>query len=173
MVLLSHAVLRAPRPDIEAEWEDFTARLTTVLRSLEEWQYLILSHKRGGYVQFTADDTELYAEAMSLQYVLACELGDREELVAALLSEVGELGWALPSELPPEDRPPAYVPTGSPNLSMQWDVPVPFSEAARCAVATLRRVYGAVRPGNLRYKAFARASRRAPNARPLGIPREQ
>jgi hypothetical protein len=173
MVLLSRAVLRATRPDIEAEWEDFTARLTTVLRSLEEWQYLIISHKRGGYVQFTADETELYAEAMSLQYVLACELGEREELVAALFSEVGELGWAMPTELPPEDRPPGYVPTGSPNLSMQWDVPVPFGEAARCAVATLRRVYGAVRPGNLRYKAFARASRRAPNARPLGIPRER
>jgi len=61
----------------------------------------------------------------------------------------------LPTELPPELTPEGAHYEGSPNYTMQWTFPIALKEAARFAVATLRRAYGAATTASLRYIAFA------------------
>ncbi len=155
-----------------ARWGRFTRALCEALRQLDVEEYLIVESTRGGYVQFCAEPYELHAEAMSLQYILSDEtLSTDARLIAALRSEMGELGWLLPQSLPPEDLPPEERGKGSPNYSLDWHAPVAFDEAARVAVATLRRVFDADEPHNLAYVAFANPPFPSPSFPELGIPR--
>ena len=160
--------------DPHVAWDQFTRKLGNALRRLQDEEFLIIEVRTGGYVQFAGDPDRLYVEAMSLQYILAAPtLRTDARLIAAMESEMGELGWLLPESLPPELVPEGEARTGSPNYSLQWDVPVAFDEAARCAVATLRRVFGARAPKDLQYVAFANAPFASPAFPELGIRRQR
>lgn len=163
---------RSASDDTNAKWSRFTRALSECLQRLDAEEFLIVESNHSGYVQFCADPDELHAEAMSLQYILSDEvLSTDTRLIAALQSEMGEMGWLLPQSLPPEDLPPEERGKGSPNYTLEWRAPVAFDEAARCAVATLRRVFNAREPDDLAYVAFANAPFAWPSFPELGIPR--
>ena len=158
--------------DANAAWAQFTRDLGAALLRLDIEEFLILESTKGGYVQFAQESDRLYAEAMSLEYVMADEtLATDTRLISALRTEMGELGWLLPESCPPELVPPEERGIGSPNYSLEWLEPVAFDEAARCAVATLRRVFGAGAPDDLRYVAFANEPFPPPSFPELRIPR--
>lgn len=161
-----------PSASAALTWETFTEGLAQTLARLRGEEFLILEVVDGGYVQFAGDPEQLHAEAMSLQYIEgAAALATDARLLAAVRSEMGELGWQLPTELPPELIPEGEPYEGSPNYTMQWTLPIAFKEAARCAVATLRRAYGAATPASLRYIAFANDPYPSPSFPELQIPR--
>ena len=164
----------------DESWREVTTALARALAILRDDDYLIVECRHGGYVQAAGGAAVLHAEAMSLGFVLAdATLRHDRRLVAALTSEMGELGWALPECGPHDCRPARETRDGKapvvydavPNLLLAWSQPADCDEAARCLVATLRRVYGAALPEDLTYFAFTDAKGRGLVLPELGIRR--
>ena len=66
-------------------------------------------------------------------------------------------GWNVPTIIPdPINDVRGYKGCGSPNYFLNLDVPVPYRSVADLAVNTLRQVFRATHPGQLRYTAFAK-----------------
>ena len=128
-------------------WEEFEARLASVLARMAADTYLVISaHDADGaptyYVQFAqAGPAGFLAEAVSNRFLagaLALSPLQEEQMTA--------LGWQWPSPRVASDV----------NYSRQWPLPTPFAEAAHLAVRTLHEVFGINETGQLRYKTFAR-----------------
>jgi len=118
-----------------------------VLPALEDGQFLILVRKRTNYfVQFASSGRAgLRAEAVSNAY-----LKGKARLAAKQVAALQRMGWNNVSR----DEKEAGA-GGSPNFFRDWDRDVDPALAADFAVATLRKVYGVRRPGELEYWASA------------------
>lgn len=125
-------------------WPAFETRLANALAALEHATYLVLSvpgDPRAGasaYVQFAQGGLLGFrAEASGNQWLPAghrLDPGQEERL--------GSLGWQHPGP-GPQSR----------NWVREWEQPVPFGDVAAMAVRTLREVYGATSPDDLRYRS--------------------
>lgn len=131
-------------------WLSFTEALAEVLAVLQEDQFLVVSLKRSRrFVQFAAEGAAgLRVEATSNAF-----LPRADRLTDADHERLADLGWHPPTGSP-EEVTPDRDPDGSPNWFCDLDVPVPFADVARLAVATLVEVLGASHPGALEYEAF-------------------
>jgi len=83
------------------------------------------------------------AEATSNAYL--------EPAKAVLSSEMGQLGWRLPTQAPNSGPDP----DGSPNFFVDLPSHDAFGSLAELAVNTFRRVYRIYHPGQLQYKSFS------------------
>lgn len=139
---------RLPR----GSWEDFEGRLSTMLASLEDDEFLILAVKDerahpGAYVQFAGGGPGgLLAEAVSDDYLVTLPLSETQR------ADLVGFGWTAP---PGDPAAPA-------NYRRTWDAPVPVDEVARLTVRTLRRVYGVRSPHDLMYRRFSAGEPDAP-----------
>lgn len=143
-------------------WAAFEARLAAALAAMEHATYLVVSapgDPRAGasaYVQFAQGGVLGFrAEASGNQWLPA-----GHQLDAAQEERLADLGWQRPGAGP-----------GARNWLREWDEPVPFADVAAVAVRTLREVYGAVDPDELRYRSGAFPAHSGPVREPdLGIP---
>lgn len=135
---------------VSVEWPAFARRLATVLGSLQEDQYLIVSLKgTNRYVQFAGQGHwGLRAECVGNEY-----LPDDERLDGRQLARLQELGWNSPTGSAPEST-PERDPDGSPNHFVDWSAQAPVAGLADLAVRTLVEVLGVAHPGFLEYDAF-------------------
>ena len=128
-------------------WEEFQERLARVLGKMAVDTFLIISARSpepdsGYFVQFAQGGRSGFlAEAVSNKY-----LSGTSALSPTQDEQMGDLGWMSPT-------PGSTV---EPNYSRQWPMPVPYDEAARLAIRTLREVHGVVATSQLSYKSFAR-----------------
>jgi len=128
------------------DWAAFEARLAAALSAMDGATYLVLSvagEPRAGasaYVQFAQGGLLGFrAEAAGNHW-----LPPGHGLGVAGEERLASLGWQRPA--------PDAASRGR-NWTREWPEPVPFAEVAALAVRTLRDVYGAARPGDLRYRA--------------------
>jgi len=148
--------------DPDDGWRAFEARLAAALGAMENATYLVVSvagDPRAGasaYVQFAQGGLLGFRSEAAGNHWLAAGHG----LGAAQEARLTELGWQRPGTAP-EGR----------NWVREWQEPVPFAEVAAIAVRTLREVFGAASPGDLRYRSGAFPAHRGPAPDPaLGIP---
>jgi hypothetical protein len=155
-------VARAGAGDPLEAWSAFEARLAETLRAMDKATYLVISiagAPRGGasdYVQFAQGGLLGFrAEAAGNHFLPAGHgLGEEQE------ERLESLGWQRPG-------------AGSQgrNWVREWEEPVPFAEVASIAVRTLREVYGAAIPDDLRYRSGGFPAHHGPVSEPdLGIP---
>lgn len=132
-------------------WADLERGLAMTLPALGE-AYLVISTKVGNrFVQFASHPKlGLRAETVSDEYL---EPGERHTpaQIAALLA----LGWTPPTH---RSDAPAAERKKPPNYFRDWEPAVPWDEAARLAVKTLRAL-GVCDPKALEYDAFDAAQR--------------
>ncbi len=150
-----------PVEDPGGVWTAFEARLAAALAHMEHATYLVVSlaaEPRAGasaYVQFAQGGLLGFrAEAAGNHWLPPGHgLGPaKEERLAAL-------GWQRPA--------PA---SQGRNWTREWQEPVPFAEVAEVAVRTLREVYGAASPDDLRYRSGGFPAHHGPVPEPdLGI----
>jgi len=137
-----------------AEWNHFAAALSRALSSLQAGHFLIVEMNGDQYyVQFAGGGSlGMRAEAVSNGYLDAkCKLSDKA------CAELLQLGWNAPTIVPnPISDVRGYKGDGSPNYYLNFAVPVPYGSVANLAMNTLRQVFRATHPGELRYKAFAK-----------------
>jgi hypothetical protein len=138
-----------------AEWHRFARELSRALGLLSEKQFLILETKESYYVQFAAGGSlGMRAEAVSNGYL---HFYGEKKLSEQACSRLIRLGWNAPTIIPdPVSDRRGYKGYGSPNFFLNLDVPVPYQCLANLAASTLRGVFGARNPGELRYTAFAK-----------------
>jgi len=134
---------------IDEEWHHFADRLTAVLGSLHEHEFLILSEKkRNVYIQFASGGRAgLDVEAVSKQFF--------PDLSKEGKMNLDELGWSPPTYiLGPNGE---QVPGGSCNYSIHPDN-MSSAALADLVVRTFCLVYHTRHPADLQYHSF-----RAPN----------
>ncbi len=142
-------------------WSGFEARLAATLRAMDKATYLVISiagAPRAGasdYVQFAQGGLLGFrAEAAGNHFLPAGRgLGEEQE------ERLASLGWQRPA-------------TGSQgrNWVHEWEEPVPFAEVAAIAVRTLREVYSAATPDDLRYRSGGFPAHHGPVPEPdLGL----
>jgi hypothetical protein len=138
---------------IEEVWEHFTDTLRIDLGTLEEDQYLIVSLKDPRYFVQVMDQGSygIRAEAVSGVYIKEMTLQMRRELMTGLR----RLGWKAPTHAPHEefDEDGLHKAEGSPNFYLDAAKPISYRELSELMVSTLRRVYRAAHPDDLRYLA--------------------
>jgi len=154
--------MTSPLGDPRDGWADFEARLAAALTGMANATYLVVSlagepragasadvpFAQGGLLGFRAEA----AGNHWLPPGHGLDADQEERLVA--------LGWQRPG--------PA---SQGRNWIREWQEPVPFAEAASVAVATLREVYGALTPDELRYRSGGFPAHHGPVPDPdLGIP---
>jgi hypothetical protein len=136
--------MSSPAEGPEDAWAAFEERLVKALTAMEHATYLIVSlagDPRPGasaYVQFAQGGLLGFrAEAAGNHWLPPGHgLGPAQE------ERLAALGWQSPGAAS-EGR----------NWVREWQDPVPFPEVAAMAVRTLREVYGATTPGDLRYRS--------------------
>jgi hypothetical protein len=154
--------MTSPAGDPGDAWGAFEARLTASLAAMEHATYLIVSlagDPRAGasaYVQFAQGGLLGFrAEAAGNHW-----LPPGHGLDAAQEARLAALGWQRPGSAE-QGR----------NWVREWEEPAPFPEVAAFAVRTLREVYGATAPDQLRYRSGAFPAHHGPVPEPdLGIP---
>ena len=154
--------MSSPVEDPSQAWAAFETRLAVALQGMEHATYLVVSlagDPRAGasaYVQFAQGGLLGFrAEAAGNHW-----LPQGHGLTPQQESRLAELGWQRPGEA-----------SGGRNWAQEWQEPVPFAQVAEVAVQTLRDVYGAASPGDLRYRSGAFAAHHGPVPEPrLGIP---
>ncbi len=137
-------------PSIPIVWLEFGQRLSSVLQSLQEDQFLIISAKQSNmYVQFAGQGFYgLHVETISNQY-----LSETEHLDDSQIHMLMELGWNRPTDgLESEEK--EKSPEGSPNYYIDNPQPVDFDGAAELSVKTFFQVHRIPHPGYLEYNAF-------------------
>lgn len=135
-----------------AEWDRFAAELSRALSSLQKGHFLIVETKGDQYyVQFAGGGSlGMRAESVSNGY-----LNGERTLSDKACIKLLQLGWNAPTIIPdPINDVRGYKGYGSPNYFL--DVDVPYRFVASLAVNTLRHVFRAAHPGQLRYTAFAK-----------------
>ena len=152
---------KAGTGDPQDAWSAFEARLAAALGAMEKATYLVVSiagvrHAGASdYVQFAQGGLLGFrAEAAGNHFLPAGRgLGEEQE------DRLASLGWQRPA-------------TGSQgrNWIHEWQEPVPFDGVAAIAVRTLREVYGAAMPDDLRYRSGGFPAHHGPVPEPdLGI----
>ncbi len=133
-----------------AEWTVFQANLATVLGSMQEDEFLIISEKRTNrFVQFSAQGGfGMRAETTSNAYLDRSEEHSLEDHLALLA-----LGWKQPTDSPAAST-PTDDPDGSPNYFVEFPAEAPPEQIAVLSIHTLADLYGISHPGNLEYDAF-------------------
>jgi len=137
-----------------AEWDQFAAELSRALSSLQKDHFLIVETKADQYyVQFAGGGgLGMRAESVSNGY-----LNRKRKLSDKACLKLLQFGWNAPTIIPdPINDVRGYKGYGSPNYFLNLDVPVPYRFVANLAVNTLRQVFRATHPGQLRYRAFAK-----------------
>ena len=132
-------------------WVALASRVAGVLGKLQDEDALILSrHGRRYFVQATGSArTGIRAEAVSNGYITNDIPLDRAEIARLI-----ELGWSAPTHTPEVEHGPDAPDDGSPNYYLDLAAPVKLASLATLLAMTLRDVYGAADPGELRYQAF-------------------
>jgi hypothetical protein len=127
-----------------SDWPGFVAELAHTLAGLGPTESLILEVVPEGsvgpssyYVQFAPQPDGLRAEAVGNAF-----LPEPAQLNEAELERVEKQGWTAPD-------------SESPNFWRDWPAPVPYDEVADFAVATLRLIYGAQTPADIREQRVA------------------
>jgi len=136
-----------------AEWDQFARELSRALSSLPAGHYLIVEMKGDPYyVQFAAGGSlGMRAEAVPNGY-----LDSANKLSDKACAKLLQLGRSAPTIIPDRiNGVRGYRGYGSPNYFLDVDVPVPYGSVADLAVNTLRQVFWATHPRELRYTAFA------------------
>ncbi len=151
-----------PVEDPDGAWAAFEKRLAAALARMEHATYLVVSlaaEPRTGasaYVQFAQGGLLGFRAEAAGNHWLSPGRGLRqvqEERLAAL-------GWQRPSSA-----------SQGRNWAREWQEPIPFAEVAGVAVRTLREVYGAASPDDLRQRSGGFPAHRGPVPEPdLGIP---
>lgn len=148
-------------------WRDLEAALAASLARFLEDEYLIIRVRgRNHYVQFVACGADgMRVEAVSNAYICvpSHRLGDVEH------ARLAALGWEGPEEVAPS-RVPNLGGTTQRNFYLDLAAPVDFAAVARQACRTLKEVYRAPHPSELRYEAFHRGTGRILFPA-LGVPR--
>ncbi len=153
--------MTSPVRDLHSAWDAFAARLTAALAAMEQATYLVVSlagEPRSGtsaYVQFAQGGLLGFRAEAAGNHLLppGHGLGPIQE------DRLAALGWQRPG--------PA---SQGRNWVREWQEPVPFGEVAGIAVQTLREVYGAATPDDLRYRSGAFPAHHGPIPEPgLGI----
>ncbi len=151
-----------PTTDPSGGWTAFEERLTGALRAMEHATYLVVSlaaeprASASAYVQFAQGGLLGFrAEAAGNTWLPPGHgLGPAQE------ERLAALGWARPG---PAEQ--------GRNWVRDWPEPVPFDEVAAVAVRTLREVYGAATPDDLRYRSGGFPAHHGPVPEPgLDIP---
>ena len=154
--------MTSPLGDPQDAWTGFEARLTAALTAMQHATYLVVSvasDSRAGasaYVQFAQGGLLGFrAEAAGNHWLPPGHgLGPAQE------EHLAVLGWQRPG--------PA---SQGRNWMREWQEPVPFADVAASAVTTLREVYGASTPDDLRYRNGGFPAHHGPVPDPdLGIP---
>ena len=142
---------RAAAAALNRAWVALARRVATVLGKLHDEDALILSrHARRYFVQATGSARHgIRAEAVSNGYITNDIPLDRAEIARLL-----ELGWSAPTHTPEVEHGPDAPEDGSPNYYRDLAGPVKVGVLATLLATTLRDVYGAADPGDLRYQAF-------------------
>lgn len=148
---VGRAPSRAASAPLDAAWAALARRVATVLGKLHDEDALILSrHARRYFVQATGSARHgIRAEAVSNGYITNDIPLDRAEIARLL-----ELGWSAPTHTPEVEHGPDAPEEGSPNYYRDLAGPVKVGVLATLLATTLRDVYGAADPGDLRYQAF-------------------
>ncbi|MBK5966659.1 hypothetical protein CCR95_21920 [Thiocystis minor] len=133
-----------------AAWPPFVQTLASVLGTLEEDQFLVISVKRTNrFVQFAGQGgLGIRAETTSNSYLNRSQCLDARQIAA-----LGAAGWHGPTGGPGEST-PERDPDGSPNFYREFPVPVRFEDVAELAVHTLTEILRVPYPGFLEYEAF-------------------
>ena len=133
-----------------AEWPVFQANLATVLVSMQEDEFLIISEKRANrFVQFAAQGGfGIRAETTGDAY-----LGRNEQLSPENHLALLALGWKSPTGNPAEST-PTDDPDGTPNYFAEFPANTPPERIAALSIHTLADLYGISHPGSLEYDAF-------------------
>jgi hypothetical protein len=140
-----HRVPREAGPPLTTRWRRFAGALATTLRALDEDQCLVLVRKdRPWFVQFIAQG----AHGLRAEMVADANLDAEDRLGEPALSTATRLGW-----LPAEVREGAEAEER--NSFVQWDAPVPYTDAARLAVDTFVEVLATTDPERLCYRCFS------------------
>ena len=153
--------MTSPIGDPGQEWNGFEERLAGALARMEHATYLVVSlaaEPRAGasaYVQFAQGGALGFrAEAAGNHW-----LPPGHGLDPVQEQHLAALGWQRPG--------PA---SQGRNWVREWEEPVPFAEVAAVAVRTLREVYGAATPDDLRYRSGGFPAHHGPVPEPaLGI----
>jgi hypothetical protein len=152
------------RPDRDPgdDWAAFETRLAAALAAMEHATYLVVSlagDPRAGasaYVQFAQGGILGFRAEAAGNHWLPVGHG----LVPSQEERLAALGWQHPG--PASD---------GRNWVAEWQDPIPFDQVAATAVQTLRDVYGAASPGDLRYRSGGFPAHRGAVPEPgLGIP---
>ena len=143
----------APAPSRPADWPDFVAELARTLAALGPTESLVLEVVPAGsvgpssyYVRFAPQPDGLRAEAVGNAF-----LPEPAQLNDAELERLEKQGWTAPA-------------SQSPNFWKDWPAPVPYDAVADLAVTTLRLIYGAQTPADIRQQ---RVAGRAPGPAPM------
>ena len=132
------------------EWPVFQANLATVLKSMQEDEFLIISEKRANrFVQFSAQG----GFGMRVETTSNAYLDRGEECRAADHLALLALGWKSPTGSPAEST-PTDDPDGSPNYFVDFPPETPPEQIAALSIHTLADLYGVSHPRNLEYDAF-------------------
>jgi len=154
LLLVARPVCKA-RVVHNAEWDQFASELSRALSTLDEGRFLIIetNPEMYYYVQFAGGGAfGVRAEAVSNGYLYGSRKLSDKACVKLL-----QLGWNAPTIIPDAmNDVRGYKGNGSPNYFLDVNVPVPHRSVANLGVNTLREVFGATRPGKLRYRAFAK-----------------
>ena len=154
--------MTSPVEDPRDAWTAFESRLSAALAAMEHATYLVVSmasDPRAGasaYVQFAQGGLLGFrAEAAGNHW-----LPPGHGLGPALEERLAGLGWQRPGTAP-QGR----------NWVREWQEPVPFANVAEIATRTLREVYGATTPADLRYRSGGFSAHHGPVPDPdLDIP---
>jgi len=146
--------IKEPSISSALSWDDFTAQLASVLARLARENYLIVYVDDDGrdgsqdgdapyYVQFAPGSEKGFrAEAVGNRYLIGFDrLSPEDE------RRMGALTWLSPDS-------ETEGTGGDTNFYRDWPVPTPHAEIAEVAVRTLREIYRAESPSDLRYRAF-------------------
>jgi len=134
---------------VSRDWPVFTERLTTVLSSMQEDQFLTISDKNSQrYIQFAAQGAfGMRAEISSNAY-----LPRPDRLSDGQMAQLAEAGWRPPTGSPSAST-PEKDPDGSPNFFIDHDAPIDAALIVEQAVRTLVRILRIPHPGFLTYDA--------------------
>lgn len=132
------------------DWGPFARTLASVLRQLQEDQFLVLAVKQSNrYIQFAAQGSfGMRAETASNYF-----LSETEQLNDTQVAELLEAGWRAPTRNPQEST-PENDPDGSPNFFIDIRKPGNFTKVSKKAVAALVGILGVPHPGFLEYQSF-------------------
>ncbi len=136
--------------NVAVEWPAFAKKLTTVLRTLKDDEFLILSEKgTNHFVQFS----EQGEDGMRVETTSNAYLQGAERLNSMQVAALKKAGW-LPPTGNPSEATHDKDPDGSPNFFVQFPARRSCKTVVDLAVHTLTDILHVLHPGWLEYEAF-------------------